>query len=168
MNRLLQRSFPPGYDNKKELISTSIAFIFVIAISVIGFISSFSNERRMLYIRLGNELILNESKTMPDFVLLIANRFRPFPTIALMIFTFTAANHYIHHKVESNSLYLMKRLPTKLELHKRCLVMPLMYTLMLSIIAFILLLIFYTIYMKFTPSACLAPNQWEKLWRGFT
>ena len=76
-----------------------------------------------------------------------------------------AAYHYAYHRQGSKSIYLMRRLPSKLELHRRCLTLPIAGILIALLTAFLLLLIYYAVYMNVTPAECLMPGQWQKLWR---
>jgi len=72
--------------------------------------------------------------------------------------------HLLSHYQESRSIYLMRRLPDRGELWRRCLTIPL-----LGLSACILLyggnlFIFYAIYESFIPPQCLQPGQWRMLW----
>ena len=165
MNKRLIRNFPPGYDHTKEIRTVFLTNSILIILMTISFLLSIINERHLLYIRVGPDMILNTSKLMPDFVQILGNRLRFFPSLAMLAFVSAVISHYIYYYGESKSIYLMRRLPNKLELHRRCLLMPLIYALVFLITAIILLLIYYLTYMKLTPEACLSPNQWEKIWR---
>ena len=73
--------------------------------------------------------------------------------------------HYLYYRQGSKSIYLMKRLPSKHELHKRAIALPMLAILGCLVAALIVMLLYFAIYMLATPKQCLLPNQWQKLWR---
>jgi uncharacterized membrane protein YqhA len=72
--------------------------------------------------------------------------------------------HYAYHYQGSKSIYLMKRLPNRWEMHRRCITLPLLAALICLIAAIAFLLIYFGIYMVFTPKECLTLGQWQKIW----
>ena len=101
---------------------------------------------------------------MPDFVTLLDDKLHGFGLLALCMVGF-AAYHYLYHYQGSKSTYLMRRLPNKMEWHRRCLTLPVAAILLCALTAFLLLLIFFAVYMFCTPQECLTPGQWQKLWQ---
>ena len=67
--------------------------------------------------------------------------------------------HYNYHYQGSKSIYMMKRLPKKSELWRRCLVLPVTLALTSEAAAMILRLLFFAYYMIRTPVVFLAPGQ---------
>ena len=169
MKRFLERSFPPGYWYKAELKITLITLVDMALISLFGFLNAYSSARQSLFMQMGTDLILDESRTMPDFTALLGNKLNLVLIPAALIFVIAIVLHYAYHQSGSRSIYLMRRLPDRFELHRRCLLIPLITVLTFILVAALLFFIYYAIYMNFTPSVCLTPNQWEKikLWRGF-
>ena len=167
MKRFLERSFPPGYGCKTELTAIFITLGAGVLISLFSFLSAFFAARRTLYIRRGAELILDESSVMPDFVYILGDKLLILLILAALIFVLATMIHYAYYQNGSRSIYLMRRLPNRFELHRRCLVVPLISALVFVLIAAFLLLIYYAVYMRFTPEVCLTPNQWQKLGRVF-
>ncbi|MBQ8396888.1 MAG: hypothetical protein IJX53_01660 [Clostridia bacterium] len=110
--------------------------------------------------------VLREGAVMPDFADLIDTAFIGFALVAAMMLCFIAV-HYSYHTQGSRADYLMRRLPDRLELHRRCLTLPILAALGCAVCAFVLLLVYFAIYMLFTPQACLQPEQWYKIWRDF-
>ena len=100
---------------------------------------------------------------MEDFVVLIDRCFVGFAIVALCM-VFLTGYHYWYHWQDSRSIYLMRRLPKRWELHRRCVVLPLIAIILSACIAFILLLLLYAFYMNRTPAQCIAPGQWQKIW----
>ena len=63
------------------------------------------------------------------------------------------------------SIYLMRRLPDRWELHRRCLVFPFAGLVLCVAAAFLTVVLCYACYMIATPEICLTPGQWQKYWR---
>ncbi|MCL2045020.1 MAG: hypothetical protein FWG88_01360 [Oscillospiraceae bacterium] len=166
MNKFISRNFPPGYSHKKEIVAFLVSYIFVVASVVWAFLYRFFDAKQRLYTRFGIDMILDVDKVMPDFVDFLSYGFSMLLHFALIVFIFVMVAHYLFFYHESKNIYLMRRLPNGSELYKRCLIMPLIFAFIFILTAIIILLIFYFIYMKLTPAACLAPNQWEKIWRS--
>ena len=166
MNRFLQRSFPPGYRYKNEIMVSIGVFAGGVLNSSIGFISEYSAAKQSLYIRIGTDAILDESRVMPDFAYILGGKLNYIFILAALALIIPSAIHYAFYHSGSKSIYLMRRLPNRFELYRRCLLMPLIYTLAYMLAAAALLLIFYAVYMNGTPEACLTPNQWQKIWNG--
>ena len=55
----------------------------------------------------------------------------------------------------------------RVELHRRCLTLPICAAFGCAVCAFVLLLVYFAIYMLMTPQECLQPEQWYKIWRDF-
>lgn len=78
-----------------------------------------------------------------------------------------AVKNYTSFWHGSKSIYFMRRLPDKWELHRRCLRLPLLGLLACAVLMFLLILLCYVLYMHTIPEANLPPNQWSKLWTEF-
>jgi len=169
MKKSLEHSFPPGYLYKTELRIILFTLIDVALISMFGFFNAYSSARQSLFMQMGQDLFLVESRIMPDFVDLLGNKLLILLISAALLFVIAIVLHYAYHQIGSKSIYLMRRLPDRFELHRRCLLIPLITVLAFIMVTILLLFIYYAVYMNFTPHVCLTPNQWEKvkLWRGF-
>ena len=164
MRSNLVKYAPPGYDysidKKFYFIGLSIATMYSFSYSI-----RFTNEKNDLY-RYYNFNIkeLIPGAVMPDFVDILGNALWGYFILAACLLTLIAlryASYYQHSK----SIYLMKRLPNKLDIHRRCLVVPILAAVSCFAIAFLVLLLYFGHYMIFTPNECLTPNQWAKIWR---
>lgn len=62
---------------------------------------------------------------------------------------------YLYHWKDTRSIYLMRRLPDKWDLHRRCWGRPLIYTAGSIALAAVILLFYFAIYLVFTPAECL-------------
>ena len=103
---------------------------------------------------------------MKDFHVLMA--FAPIGFAILGIHTaLQAVFHYRYHSQGSKSIYLMKHLPDRMELHRRCLTLPVAGLVICGLTAFLTIVLCYGIYVYFTPKECLSPHQWEMFWRFY-
>lgn len=158
----LVRHVPPGVNLNQEL-GWFAGGIGVSLLYSLGFLIRYGNEYESLFSWDGLAKVLNTSAVMPDFVQILGGSLNGFLVLALCMAA-VAAYHYSYHYQGSKSIYLMRRLPDRWELPRRCLTMPLMGILACLCVALLLLLIYYGVYMAFTPRACLAPYQWQKIW----
>ena len=104
------------------------------------------------------------TKVMPDFAELISGCFNGFFILGTAMLVFILY-HYAYHHQGSRPIYLMRRLPRRTELHRRCLTIPLLAALGCMCAVLLLCFIYFGVYMLFTPHIYLAPDQWGKLWR---
>lgn len=68
---------------------------------------------------------------------------------------FRTGYYYTYHYQGSKMMYLMKRLPDKWEVHRRCWTLPLAGTALLCVWMLVLRMLYFAIYMVCTPSQCL-------------
>lgn len=121
------------------------------------------NAHSNLYGYEGTKRVLLTDAVMPDMGTLIGSALVGFLIIALCMLAMIVY-HYAYHLQDSKSIYLMRRLPNRWELHRRCLTLPLLAIVICLLVAVILLLIYYGIYTIATPGECLTPHQWQKIW----
>ena len=100
---------------------------------------------------------------MIDFVEILGEGLLGFLIVSALMIA-AAVMHYVYHFHESKSIYTMRRLPSRWELHRRCLTLPAVGLVISAITAMIFLVAFYAIYMNMTPDVCLTPGQWQKIW----
>lgn len=91
---------------------------------------------------------------MPSFGEMIENRYYLFIMIALFMAALAIYN-YKYHFQSSKSIYLMRRLPDKGDLARRCLTLPLLGILTCIILAVIVTGLCYWVYMTNTPEVYL-------------
>ncbi len=153
---------PPGVNLGQELgwFASGIGASLLYSL---GFLFRYSREYQLLFLWDGTAKVLNTSAVMPNFVQVLGGSLDTFLVLALSMAA-VAIYHYSYHYQGSKSIYLMRRLPDRWELPRRCLTLPLMGVLACLCVALLLLLIYYAVYMAFTPRACLAPYQWQKIW----
>lgn len=163
----LDRFVPVGTDAKTEL---KWCFAGLVA----AFVFSLSFLLRCAYAR--NELYaynwitgtktLREGALMPDFAELLGFAFAGFAVLSIALAAL-AVWHYALHRQGSRSIYLMRRLPQRLEFHIRCMTLPMCGVVVCIIAVFLLLCLYYLFYLALTPEGCLTPGQWAGLWRWF-
>ncbi len=154
---------PLGIDAKRAFVCAA-TFLAVSVVYSMGFLFRYLNYYGELFIWQNGEKILAPDQVMADFNLILDGYLNGF--IVTVIFMIgTAAYYYIYHyHGGSKSIYTMRRLPSRMELWKRCLAIPAATILSCALLAFILTLVYFGVYMLFTPDECLAPDQWQKLW----
>ena len=164
MKNFLERNLPPGYSYKAELSTVIIAFSLVTFSSLMRFSNIFSQQRQMLFFRVGRELVLDESAIMPDFIYILGNNLLNHLLFGILTFIIASAIHYAYYHAGSKSIYLMRRLPNSFERHRRSLLIPALFALTFLLTAVMLFFIYFAIYMIFTPEGALVPGQWQRIW----
>ena len=159
----LSRYAPLGINVRSEWQGYVAGLAVAVVYSMIYLLRYF-NARENLYewTLKGRELI--EGAVMPDFAELMDGTLLVFLAIALTMLGL-AIYHYIYHRLDTKSYYVMRRLPSRWELHRRCLTLPMIGLLICGAAALIMTLIYYWIYMGCTPEECLMPGQWGRFWR---
>lgn len=144
---------PLGIHIKRELV-------FFFGILIVGVLNSLSvlityfDTLNGFYVidRNGNRYLL-ENMRMPSFVHFVDDSYKGF-IVVLICLAGLAIYHYFYHYQESKAIYLMKRLPKKSELHKRCLGVFIVGSLVVLIVVVFVYAIYYGIYLYFTPPEC--------------
>ena len=159
----LSRYAPLGINVRSEWQGYVAGLAVAVVYSMIYLLRYF-NARENLYewTLKGWELI--EGAMMPDFAELMDGTLLVFLAIALTMMGLVIY-HYIYHRLDTKSYYVMRRLPSRWELHRRCLTLPMIGLLICGAAALIMTLIYYWIYMGCTPEECLMPGQWGRFWR---
>ena len=163
MRSNLVKYAPPGYDysidKKVYHIGLGIANLFSLT-----YFSHYASDSKHLYtITISGEKIVNPNVLMIDFVYVLNNALLGYFILSICLLLL-ATLRYLYYYQHSKSIYLMKRLPDKFDMHRRCLTMPLLLALICVGIAFLVLLLYFSHYMIFTPDSCIKPNQWMKIW----
>ena len=162
MDTWIERYVPAGIDYRQEIKWISSGLLLSLLYSF-RFLLALRRGYQSLFIMVGSEWILNSSAVMPDFIQLLEHSLIGFPIAALCAAALTFY-HYLYHYQGSKSIYLMRRLPDRTELLRRCLTLPLIAAAAALAAATLLLILYFGIYMFVTPESCLAPGQWSKIW----
>jgi len=107
---------------------------------------------------------LDESMTMPDFAEIFVRFPIGFSILAVCMLGFVIY-HYVYYYRGSKSIYLMRRLPNRFEIHRRAWTYPLCVILLCVVCVVVLFWLFFGLYLWITPNACLMPGQLWRLWR---
>jgi hypothetical protein len=96
---------------------------------------------------------------MLPFLDILGGRMMGFAAAALCMVPLSIY-HYAYHYSGAKSIYVMRRIPDKFELHRRCLALPILGALAYAVMAALLILIYLGIYVAVTPEKCMLPGQW--------
>ena len=165
MRKFWNRCTPPGVDADKELRQI-VLWLSLAAGFSLGTLANYLNARAELFETVAGQRYLIEGAVIEDFNRLTGAYFQGFtlliPAIlGLIIF------HYTYYRRESMSIYLMKRLPNPTERHRRALTLPLLAIAAVAVLAVLMRMIYFTVYLLATPKTCLPDGVWQQLWRLF-
>jgi len=154
---------PPGMQMHSEMLTYGYGGAFAALYALVHFAVAFGDAHASLYVWEGGRRVILEGTLMPDFAVLFDGALTGFAVLALIAAGFLLW-HYRYHYFGSKSIYLMRRLPDPTELHRRCLAIPVAVMIISAVLALMILLICYGIYMVAAPEQCIAPEQWQKIW----
>ena len=167
LKNFLIKFVPPGANIHQIIDFFLTGSIISIIISLFFFVEYF-NHYQNLFDTVGNDRVLLTDAIMPDFPLILGEVLIGFLITALCMLVFIAFYYAHYYQGGSKSIYLMKRLPHKFEIHKRALSLPIALFILSILFAFILALCYFAFYMLVTPKECLSPNQWQKFMSFFS
>ena len=163
MNHKFARYFPAGYDPSTELkwaltgwglsVLWSMKFLWVYfnAISTMYFLEEQNKEG---------------FRVMRPFPLLIDNCFWGFGIVIAFLIC-AVILHYRWHYNGSRSIYLMRRLPDRFELARRCLTFPITAIAICLLTAAVLFFLYLALYAFYTPDRFLAYYNYDGTIRSF-
>jgi len=157
------RSFaPPGLDTDGEIRGLIGGLVLALCLSF-SFIGKYNDAYSELY-RWYNGKYKLSGEMMIDFAELIEGCLGGFYLLCFVCLA-TVVWHYLYYYQGSKSIYLMKRLPNRMEIHKRAWTLPLLGIGITLLAAFLVMLLYFWIYLLVTPQECIAPGQWQRIWR---
>lgn len=154
MNEFFKRNSPPGIDLRQEWRAFLIGNIASVIVSFFAFLAKYIEARDLLFVYEIDRKILKEGAIIAPFSSLFSFYFLGFFFVAC-IFLGYVVYHYSYFRQDSMSIYLMKRLPDKRELHRRALTVPVLAVLATIGVALAAVLFYFIIYILATPKACL-------------
>jgi len=123
--------------------------------SVLLFIGHYSEAYSNLFFHRGfSQPMLREGAVMPMLFEIMAGSEAVFLLVCAAMPVW-AAYHYYYHYAGSKSIYLMRRLPERWELHLRCLALPAVGILSALALQGLLGSLYYLVYILVTPRQCL-------------
>ena len=168
----LERYLPVGYDAKYEIRIFLTGMVLSFLWGCLYFRRLYVSWERLWELEWQNgEMVrtgIIEGAVMRDFRELFfePNSLAGFFMVVICMAAFMMV-HYAYHFQESKSIYLMKRLPNRRELYRRCFTLPLVGMGISLISAFVFLLIGYAVYQNVTPPECMVGDQWQKIWSAW-
>lgn len=148
------RHVPPGFKLQEEKAVFTVLFLSSVLWAVCSFGTRLQSSLRHC-LRYNGEM-------MEDFYLVLGNALFVFP-IAMVCMLALAVMHYAYHYSGSRSIYLMRRLPNRWELHRRCLTLPVLGAVGFTVLGIALLFAFFGIYMLIVPDKYINPGQFSML-----
>ena len=149
----LERYAPLGISLSSEIFYYKLIMIISTLWSM-QFIVRYLQELNELYYR-ERHTIFRDDIQIVSFEHLMNGVFFLFG-VAFIYAIIISVYHYFYHYQGSKMMYLMKRLPNKWELHKRCLVLPIVAVAFTIGYIWILRILYYAIYLICTPQRYLA------------
>ena len=149
----LERYLPLGIGAKNQAIGFLVGAAVATLHSMLFFVL-YSNARAELYMTVGSKRKLIEGAVICDFGVLTEHIFWTFYIVEIVVFL-SVISYYMYHYDGSKMMYLMKRLPDKWDVHRRCWTLPIVGTVLLVVWMQILKMIYYAVYILCTPSQCL-------------
>lgn len=162
MRDRLTRLVPPGVDPLWEL-KWCLVVLGGCVLCSFGYLFDLAQARSDLFLMAGTQQILRSGAVMADFGQVLGKWLSGF-LMAAVGGVLLAVWHYRYHRQGSMSIYLMRRLPDRWLLHRRCLALPALVVAAAVLVALALLLGYYALYLWVTPEGCLRLGQWNRLW----
>ena len=110
------------------------------------------------------ERYLRADAVMADFDIVLGLSFVWCVLGALVLAAYIVYFYRSYHR-GGKSIYTMRRLPNRWEIHKRSIPLPLTAAACIMVIRAVMILICFAAYMRWTPDQCLPNDQWIILWR---
>lgn len=153
---------PVGYPVERMVQGVGILWA-AMALGSLPYLYRLGDARSDLYFYRGTALepTLIPDARMLDFHVILEGSFSVVPFFVGLFLAFMGSL-YVYHFSESRSIYLMRRLPNRWELLRRCITLPLVGIGGMLILVCILFFVYYGLYFIFTPEAALTPDQWGK------
>lgn len=163
MREYFDKNLPPGMNPGEERKFVKIGLVLSALLGGLDLIQYFTELSNLYRYREGKRW-LDESMTMPDFAEIFVRFPIGFSILAVCMLGFVVY-HYVYYYRESKSIYLMRRLPNRFEIHRRAWTYPLWVILLCVVCTVVLFWLFFGLYLWITPNACLVPGQLWRLWR---
>ena len=158
----LSRLFPMGWPWQNEIMLTAAA-LGLSALTAMGlFLSRLTPALNALYEHtFQDELVLVPGRLVPPYPQIFGNALLGFGLVALCLILLPIG-HFLWHRWGARSDYLMRRLPRRQELAKRCITgsaLLLVITVLTGLVMFGLLFLWYQ---AATPAGHLPPDVWAR------
>lgn len=159
LKQALRDLAPVGHDLTTEFVLYGIG-LGIAWFASVGFWVDLQNTLdSFAVVQLGE----GQSLAMPSFAALLGNWMVLFPFIALLCLGLIP-RYYLMHYGESHSVYLMRRVPKRWALHRRCITLPLCMAGLTLLVGGLLLAFYYHRYCQLTPAELWQDGQLRLLW----
>ena len=157
----LSRLFPMGWPWSSEVMGAAGAVGLSALISFVLFVYRFGSAVDDLYTRgfYSWERELIPGVLIPPYPQVLGGCLIFFAVTALALALLPAA-HFLYHRQGARSDYLMRRLPQRWELARRCLGGSALLLAVTALTAALLFVLFFICYLAFTPAGHLPPDVW--------
>ena len=158
----IERQVPPGLDWWTE-VKWAVSGLAVGALwSLVAFFYQFSNACRRLYDWVGGKSVLVESRTIDPFPELLVQAMAGL-LLGMLLTIPLACYHYAYYYLGSRSIYVMRRLPDRWELWRRCLTVPALLAVLCLGAIELLTILYFLVFLLLTPPPCLPAEPWRQL-----
>lgn len=150
------RLVPVGQNGRRTARWIAADLAMAVLWSVLCFLMGYLPRLRDIrhYIRWGGPKTI----LMDHFAALIRHTALGFQVLSAALLLM-AVSHYLYHYREGRSIYLMRRLPDRRDLWRRCLALPLLGLAGCALLYLVLLLIYFAVYRACTPPGYCAPAE---------
>lgn len=166
MKNKLSKFYPVGYGYKLETLFIVLLFTFFLGYAFLEFFDTFATAYYWIFDDYGGTYVLKKGAMMPDFYIMVLDSFDMF-SFAPLFSIVLAVKHYYYHYQGSKSIYLMKRLPDKAQLYKRCFAVPVAMCFIAGVLIAFSVTVFYIWYIKVLPEECVSEDQLLKLFENW-
>lgn len=158
----LSRLFPMGWPWQNEIILTAAALGLSTLTAMGLFMSRFTPALDDLYQRAyGQEPVLIPGKLVPPYPQVLGNALLGFGLVALCLILLPIG-HFLWHRWGARSDYLMRRLPRRQELAKRCVTGSALLLVITALTGLVMFGLLFLWYQAATPAGHLPPDMWAR------
>ena len=153
----LSRWAPPGMELRfwKQFFWSGLFFS---ALYSMTFLMEFKSEWNGLWADVEKKILWNNAR-MPAFFELLDKSLFGYLVLSVGMVVMAVYSYGYFYR-DSRSIYLMRGLPDRWELHRRCLPLPAVGILICTVTSLVNGMIYYGIYRLFTPVECLPAGLW--------
>lgn len=158
----LSRLFPMGWPWQNEIMLTAAALGLSALSALALFLSRFTPALDDLYQRAyGQEPVLIPGRLVPPYPQVLGNALLGFGLVALCLILLPIG-HFLWHRWGARSDYLMRRLPRRQELAKRCVTGSALLLVITALTGLVIFWLFFLWYQAATPVGHLPPDVWAR------
>ncbi|MGN8896620.1 hypothetical protein [Flavonifractor sp. HCP28S3_F3] len=158
----LSRLFPMGWPWQNEIILTAAALGLSTLTAMGLFMSRFTPALDDLYQRAyGQEPVLIPGRLVPPYPQVLGNALLGFGLVALCLILLPIG-HFLWHRWGARSDYLMRRLPRRQELAKRCITGSALLLVITALTGLVMFGLLFLWYQAATPAGHLPPDVWAR------